>query len=169
MLAPCSLGGGGGNKLEDLRYVVWQSSENFKHTFLTPWKHVSVHMIYNDIFDTHLIMIYILYYLIRALPELRALPQDSTPTTYYHTRQIRITFIVLVDVSVKSWINIFNNILCKSTWQCFLFKKLCIYWILYNIRRVVYLFYNFFILIQTSNASSSCCRIYKLIFLCISE
>ncbi len=39
---------------------------------------------------------------VRALPELRALPQDSTPTTYYHTRQIRITFIVLVDVSVKS-------------------------------------------------------------------
>ncbi len=38
---------------------------------------------------------------VRALPELRALPQDSTPTTYYHTRQIRITFIVLVDVSVK--------------------------------------------------------------------
>ncbi len=37
---------------------------------------------------------------------LGALPQDSTPTTYYHTRQIRITFIVLVDVSVKSW-NIF--------------------------------------------------------------
>ncbi len=33
---------------------------------------------------------------------LGALPQDSTPTTYYHTRQIRITFIVLVDVSVKS-------------------------------------------------------------------
>ncbi len=39
---------------------------------------------------------------VRALPELRALPQDSTPTKYYHTRQIRITFIVLVDVSVKS-------------------------------------------------------------------
>ncbi len=34
---------------------------------------------------------------------LGALSQDSTPTTYYHTRQIRITFIVLVDVSVKSW------------------------------------------------------------------
>ncbi len=32
---------------------------------------------------------------------LGALPQDSTPTTYYHTRQIRITFIVLVDVSVE--------------------------------------------------------------------
>ncbi len=37
---------------------------------------------------------------------LGALPQDSTPTTYYHTHQIRITFIVLVDVSVKlSFIN----------------------------------------------------------------
>ncbi len=33
-------------------------------------------------------------------PELGALPQDSTPTRYC---QICITFIVLVDVSVKSW------------------------------------------------------------------
>ncbi len=41
---------------------------------------------------------------VRAIPELGALPQDSTPTTYYHTRQIHITYIMLVDVSVKSWI-----------------------------------------------------------------
>jgi len=30
-----------------------------------------------------------------AIPELRALTQDSTPTTYYHIRQIRITLLVL--------------------------------------------------------------------------
>ncbi len=39
----------------------------------------------------------------------RSPPQDSTPTTYYHTRQIRITFIVLVDVSVKSWTELITN------------------------------------------------------------
>ncbi len=39
----------------------------------------------------------------RPIPELGALPQDSTPTTYYHTRQIRITFIMLIYANVKSW------------------------------------------------------------------
>ncbi len=40
---------------------------------------------------------------VRAFPELGALPQDSTPTTFYYTRQIRITLLVLIYVSVNSW------------------------------------------------------------------
>ncbi len=52
-----------------------------------------------------------------AIPKLGALPQDSTPTTYYHTLQLRITLLDVIAYASRCKCEIVKWSFINKVWE----------------------------------------------------